>query len=129
MITLAREPATTVREENLVRTDLYNADECFFTGTAAELTPIREVDDRGGRGGTPWAVTKELQGAFFAATKGENEWHAGLAHLRRLRHPPRPLVRSISEGTVRKVIVGAWSRIPRRAPAEPDRVGPGRMRG
>ena len=35
-----------VREENLVRTDLYNADELFFTGTAAEITPIREVDDR-----------------------------------------------------------------------------------
>ena len=43
---LARELGYEVREENLVRTDLYNAEECFFTGTAAELTPIREVDDR-----------------------------------------------------------------------------------
>ena len=42
----AREREYVVREENLVRTDLYLADEGFFTGTAAELTPIREVDDR-----------------------------------------------------------------------------------
>ena len=46
MIPIARDLGYEVREENLVRTDLYNADEVFFTGTAAELTPIREVDDR-----------------------------------------------------------------------------------
>ena len=45
-MTLARDAGYEVREENLVRTDLYNAEECFFTGTAAEITPIREVDDR-----------------------------------------------------------------------------------
>ena len=73
VITLARDLGYTVREENLVRTDLYNADECFFTGTAAELTPIREVDDRIVGEGHRGPVTKELQGAFFAATKGENE--------------------------------------------------------
>ena len=68
--------ATTVREENLVRTDLYNADEGFFTGTAAEITPIREVDDRAVGEGHRGPVTKELQGAFFAATKGETERYA-----------------------------------------------------
>ena len=73
VITLARDLGYEVREENLVRTDLYNADECFFTGTAAELTPIREVDDRVVGEGHRGPVTKELQGAFFAATKGENE--------------------------------------------------------
>lgn len=75
VITLARELGYTVKEENLVRTDLYNADECFFSGTAAELTPIREVDDRvvGERHRGP--ITKELQGAFFAATKGEDPRH------------------------------------------------------
>jgi branched-chain amino acid aminotransferase len=76
VITLAREAGYTVREEHLVRTDLYNADECFFTGTAAELTPIREVDDRMVGEGHRGPVTKELQGVFFAATKGENEAHS-----------------------------------------------------
>jgi branched-chain amino acid aminotransferase len=76
VIVLARELGYEVREENLVRTDLYNADECFFTGTAAELTPIREVDDREVGEGHRGPVTKELQSAFFAATKGEDPRHA-----------------------------------------------------
>ena len=66
--------------------DLYNADECFFTGTAAELTPIREVDDRAVGEGHRGPVTKELQGAFFAATKGETEKYADwLTHVERRR--------------------------------------------
>lgn len=72
VITLARDAGYRVREENLTRTDLYNADESFFSGTAAELTPIREVDDRVVGEGHRGPVTKELQSAFFAATKGEN---------------------------------------------------------
>ena len=75
VITLAREADYDVREENLVRTDLYNADEVFFTGTAAEITPIREVDDRVVGAGHRGPVTKELQDAFFAATKGEDPRH------------------------------------------------------
>ena len=75
VIVLAREAGYTVREENLTRTDLYNADECFFSGTAAELTPIREVDDREVGEGHRGPVTKELQSAFFAATKGEDPKH------------------------------------------------------
>jgi branched-chain amino acid aminotransferase len=78
VITLARQAGYQVREENLTRTDLYNAEECFFTGTAAELTPIREVDDRTVGEGHRGPVTKELQSAFFSATKGEHpkssEW-------------------------------------------------------
>jgi branched-chain amino acid aminotransferase len=73
VIQIARDLGYEVREENLVRTDLYNADEVFFTGTAAELTPIRELDDRGIGEGHRGPVTKELQGAFFSATKGETE--------------------------------------------------------
>jgi branched-chain amino acid aminotransferase len=73
VITIARDLGYEVREENLVRTDLYNADEAFFSGTAAELTPIREVDDRVVGEGHRGPVTKELQGAFFSATKGETE--------------------------------------------------------
>jgi branched-chain amino acid aminotransferase len=73
VITIARDLGYEVTEENLVRTDLYNADECFFTGTAAEITPVREVDHRPVGEGTRGPITKELQGAFFAATKGETE--------------------------------------------------------
>jgi branched-chain amino acid aminotransferase len=65
-----------VREENLVRTDLYNADEAFFTGTAAEVTPIREIDDRVVGEGMRGPITKEIQGVFFPATKGEIEKYA-----------------------------------------------------
>jgi branched-chain amino acid aminotransferase len=76
VMTIARDLGYEVREENLVRTDLYNADEAFFTGTAAEITPIREVDDRVVGEGHRGPVTKELQGAFFSATKGETERYA-----------------------------------------------------
>lgn len=76
VMTLARDLGYEVREENLVRTDLYHADEAFFSGTAAEVTPIREVDDRLVGEGTRGAITKEIQGTFFAATKGEIESYA-----------------------------------------------------
>jgi branched-chain amino acid aminotransferase len=76
VMTIARDLGYDVHEENLVRTDLYNADEVFFTGTAAELTPIREVDDRVVGEGHRGPITKELQGEFFSATKGETERYA-----------------------------------------------------
>jgi branched-chain amino acid aminotransferase len=70
-----------VREQSLVRTDLYHADEAFFTGTAAEVVPIAEVDDRqvgaGGRG----PVTQELQGVFHRATIGEESRYKDWAEL------------------------------------------------
>jgi branched-chain amino acid aminotransferase len=75
VIMLARDLGYVVKEEGLVRTDLYNADECFFTGTAAEITPIREIDDRVVGEGHRGPITKELQSAFFAATKGEDPRH------------------------------------------------------
>ncbi len=71
VITIARDLGYEVREHDLVRSDVYLADEAFFTGTAAELTPIREVDDR--LIGEPGPVTKKLQETFFAATRGEVE--------------------------------------------------------
>ena len=73
VITLAEERGYEVVEKRLPRETLYIADELFFTGTAAEITPIRTVDDytigEGGRG----PVTKELQDAFFdIVRKGED---------------------------------------------------------
>jgi branched-chain amino acid aminotransferase len=76
VIRMARDLGYEVREEFLIRTDLYNADEAFFTGTAAEITPIREVDDRIIGEGHRGPITKELQGVFFSATRGENERYA-----------------------------------------------------
>ena len=70
-IRIARDLGFEVREADLVRSDLYTADEAFFTGTATEICPIREIDDRplgaGGRG----PVTKRIQETFFAAIRGE----------------------------------------------------------
>jgi branched-chain amino acid aminotransferase len=77
VITIARDLGHEVREQSLARADLYTADEAFFTGTAAEVVPIREVDDRsiGSDGRGP--ITKELQEAFFAATHGEADPYVG----------------------------------------------------
>ena len=69
VMTLARDLGLEVREADLVRTDLYNADEVFFTGTAAEITPIREVDDRTVGSGARGPVTEQLQAAFFCSSR------------------------------------------------------------
>jgi len=54
-----------------VRTDLYLADEAFLSGTAAEVVPIREVDDRQVGEGRPGPITKQIQQTYFAAVRGE----------------------------------------------------------
>jgi branched-chain amino acid aminotransferase len=76
VIRIAADLGYDTREENLTRTDLYNADEAFFSGTAAEVTPIREVDDRTVGEAMRGPITKEIQGTFFAATKGEIDRYA-----------------------------------------------------
>ena len=58
-------------ETTLLRQDLYLADEAFYTGTAAEVVPIRAVDDR--EIGAPGPVTKQLQDLFFDVVKGKND--------------------------------------------------------
>ena len=73
---LARERGMTVMEERFTRDELYIADEVFMTGTAAELTPIRELDDRKIGSGTPGPVTKDLQTAFFEIVHGRDKKHA-----------------------------------------------------
>jgi branched-chain amino acid aminotransferase len=71
IIEIAKDEGVEVRETDLVRTDLYLADEAFFTGTAAEVVPIREVDDR--VLGDPGPITRRLQEVFTAATTGRDE--------------------------------------------------------
>ncbi len=78
VIQIAKAKKITTLEERFTRDELYTAQEAFFTGTAAELTPIREVDDRIIGDGKPGPVTRELQAAFFDIVKGKNseyrEW-------------------------------------------------------
>jgi branched-chain amino acid aminotransferase len=58
-------------EQRFTRDELYIADEAFFTGTAAEITPIREVDDRTIGAGAAGPVTRRIQSVFFDAVKGK----------------------------------------------------------
>ncbi|MGU9951676.1 MAG: branched-chain amino acid transaminase [Gammaproteobacteria bacterium WSBS_2016_MAG_OTU1] len=71
VIQIARDMGLSVEEKRITRDAVYCADEAFFTGTAAEVTPIRELDNRtignGGRG----EITQKLQTAFFDAVKGK----------------------------------------------------------
>jgi branched-chain amino acid aminotransferase len=71
VLQLAREHGLVVEESPFARDELYTADEIFFTGTAAELTPVREVDDRKIGAGECGAVTRKLQDAYFEAVKGK----------------------------------------------------------
>jgi branched-chain amino acid aminotransferase len=67
--TIAADLGFEYREANLVRSDLYIADEAFMSGTAAEVVPIRSVDDR--ELGEPGPITKAIQEMYFAAVRGE----------------------------------------------------------
>lgn len=73
VLTIARDKRYEISEERFTRDELYTADEAFFTGTAAEVTPIREVDNRKIGTCCPGPVTSDLQGAFFDIIKGKNK--------------------------------------------------------
>jgi branched-chain amino acid aminotransferase len=76
VITLARERGYAVNDQAVIgRGELYTADELFFTGTAAEVTPIRAVDDIEIGEGTRGPVTEELQSAFFELVEGRADGH------------------------------------------------------
>jgi branched-chain amino acid aminotransferase len=75
VITLAREMGYSVSPRRITRDDLYIADEAFFTGTAAEVTPIREVDGRTIGEGRRGPVTARIQRAFFDCVTGKAEKH------------------------------------------------------
>ena len=70
----------TVLEQQFTRDEFYIADEAFFTGTAAELTPIRELDNRVIGEGKAGPVTKHLQQEFFKLVKGENPKYESWLH-------------------------------------------------
>ncbi|MGE5238792.1 MAG: branched-chain amino acid transaminase [Chloroflexota bacterium] len=72
VITLARDSGLTVVEERFTRDEVYIADEAFFTGTAAEVTPIRELDGRKIGAGGAGEITKRIQTLFFGVVKGKN---------------------------------------------------------
>ena len=73
---LARERKIPVVEERFTRDAMYVADEVFMTGTAAELTPVREIDDRSIGSGKPGPLTIQLQKAFFDVVQGEDASHS-----------------------------------------------------
>lgn len=75
VIELARTMGVGLREEAFSRDELYAADEAFFTGTAAEITPIREVDGRTIGSGKPGHVTTKLQQSFFDVVTGRDPAH------------------------------------------------------
>jgi branched-chain amino acid aminotransferase len=81
---LAAERGMPVQERRITRDEVYCADEVFVTGTAAEITPVVEVDQRTIGSGTPGPITKMLQSAFFDAACGRDRSHlAWLTPVRR----------------------------------------------
>jgi len=73
VMTIINDKGMQVVEQRFTRDELYTADEIFFTGTAAEVTPVREIDDRRIGVGRPGPITKEIQTTFFQAAHGELE--------------------------------------------------------
>jgi branched-chain amino acid aminotransferase len=73
IIQIAQDLGYTVVEKNLIRSDLHTADEVFMVGTAAEVTPIRELDGRTIGEGRAGPVTKAIQKAFFDVVNGRDE--------------------------------------------------------
>lgn len=73
VISLARDMKMNVVEQRFTRDELYTADEAFFTGTAAEITPVREVDNRTIGKGERGPVTERIQSTFFDVVQAKNE--------------------------------------------------------
>jgi branched-chain amino acid aminotransferase len=74
--TLAQELGYTIVSKRLTRDDIYIADEAFFTGTAAEVTPIRELDNRQIGEGNRGPITTKIQSLFFDVVNGKVPAHA-----------------------------------------------------
>ena len=74
-IQLLREQGVEVREEMIARDELYVADEVFLTGTAAEITPVRDIDHRKIGRGEAGPLTRRLQESYFSIVKGSDAKH------------------------------------------------------
>ncbi|GAB1232343.1 branched-chain amino acid transaminase [Ferrigenium sp. UT4] len=82
ILTLAKDMGLELVEKRITRDEVYCAEEAFFTGTAAEVTPIRELDTRVIGSGSRGPVTTRLQQAFFDIVSGKNTKYASwLAHV------------------------------------------------
>lgn len=75
IIQVAEELGIRVVEKRITRDEVYIADEAFFTGTAAEVTPIREVDNRVIGSGTRGPITQRLQSLYFDQVHGRRDEH------------------------------------------------------
>ena len=73
VMTLARDEGLEIREKRITRDEVYVADEVFFTGTAAEVTPVREVDNRTVGGGGRGPITERLQALYFDQVHGRRK--------------------------------------------------------
>ncbi len=73
ILQLAEDKNITVEQQRFTRDELYIADEVFLTGTAAEITPVREIDFRTIGTGKPGPITKELQSTYFDIIRGKND--------------------------------------------------------
>ena len=83
ILRIAADQGLTVKEKRITRDEVYVADEAFFTGTAAEVVPIRELDNRMIGSGTRGPITEKLQAIYFEAVRGAQpnyaEWLAPVA--------------------------------------------------
>jgi len=78
VLQILKDEGITVVEDRICREDSYIADEIFLTGTAAEITPVREVDNRKVGSGKPGPITQKVQSVYFDAIRGKvdryKEW-------------------------------------------------------
>ena len=75
VLKLLRQSGVEAVEDRFTRDEVYLAEEAFMTGTAAEVTPVREVDDRKVGAGKPGPITRELQRRYAAVIRGEAPEH------------------------------------------------------
>jgi branched-chain amino acid aminotransferase len=73
VITIAKDLNIEVIEKNLTRDEVYTADEAFFTGTAAEVTPIKQLDRRNIGNGAKGEITHKIQSLYFDIVQGRND--------------------------------------------------------